>query len=92
MSEKTCGYHALDDGVHDACPYCTRIRLAALEAEIEQLRVKLHEARELLETAVDAWDVCGSFGFGPGYQPLRRVRLTKAWRDAVAGIVEVSDE
>lgn len=38
MIERVCGIHALDAEVHDSCPYCTQIRLAARDAEIDRLR------------------------------------------------------
>lgn len=80
MSEKTCGYHALDDGVHDACPYCTRIRLAALEAEIDRLR---KERRNLLRIA----RILAVTGSAPESSIGQ-----KAWYNSKNAIEEVSDE
>lgn len=46
---KACGLHCFDQEVHDDCPHCTRIRIAALQAEIERLKGENERARELLD-------------------------------------------
>jgi DNA repair exonuclease SbcCD ATPase subunit len=41
-TEKACGVHALDPLIHDDCPYCTQIRLAAKDEEISRLTTAWH--------------------------------------------------
>lgn len=41
-TDKACGVHALDPLIHDDCPYCTQIRLAAKDEEISRLTTAWH--------------------------------------------------
>ena len=45
-TDKTCGLHALDPLIHDDCPYCTQIRLAARDEEISRLTTAWHVEME----------------------------------------------
>ena len=45
-TDKACGVHALDPLIHDDCPYCTQIRLAARDDEISRLTTAWHVEME----------------------------------------------